>query len=134
MNQQTNGTVRKSQLSDETIRSLMPAVDISTLHLTNAQVLIYHEDQNKKSGESTKTAGGIILTDKALEEAYLDKITIGTIVAIGPQIQDKEIQPGKRALFYRATSDGGIKGTDDKIYVLFNEYNIRGILPAEVSE
>jgi len=118
----------KRQLDDKTIRSLMPAIDIGNLHLTGAQILIFHEDQNKRKDETT--AGGVILTDSAVEEARLDKITVGTIVKLGPQIQDQEIQVGKQALFFRQMSEGGIKGLDDKIYVLFNEYNIKGVLPA----
>ena len=116
------------QLDDKTIRSLMPAIDINALHLTGAQVLIYHEDQNKKKDETT--AGGIMLTDKTLEKAKMDKLTVGTIIKVGPQIQDLEIKVGKQALIYRHQSEGGLKGIDDQIYVLFNEYNIRGILPA----
>jgi co-chaperonin GroES (HSP10) len=116
------------QLDDKTIRSLMPAIDIKALHITGAQVLIYHEDQNKKKDETT--AGGIMLTDKTLEKAKMDKLTIGTIIKVGPQVQDPEIQVGKQALIYRHQSEGGLKGTDDTIYVLFNEYNIRGVLPA----
>ena len=116
------------QLDDKTIRSLMPAIDINALHLTGAQVLIYHEDQNKKKDETT--AGGIMLTDKTLEKAKMDKLTVGTIIKVGPQIQDSEIKVGKQALIYRHQSEGGLKGIDDQIYVLFNEYNIRGVLPA----
>lgn len=116
------------QLDDKTIRSLMPAIDINALHLTGAQVLIYHEDQNKKKDETT--AGGIMLTDKTLEKAKMDKLTVGTIIKVGPQIQDPEIKVGKQALIYRHQSEGGLKGIDDQIYVLFNEYNIRGVLPA----
>ena len=116
------------QLDDKTIRSLMPAIDINALHLTGAQVLIYHEDQNKKKDETT--AGGIMLTDKTLEKAKMDKLTVGTIIKVGPQIQDPEIKVGKQVLIYRHQSEGGLKGIDDQIYVLFNEYNIRGVLPA----
>ena len=121
-------TKPEPQLDDKTIRSLMPAIDIANLHLTGAQVLIYHEDENKKKDETT--AGGIMLTDKTLQRAKLDKLTVGTIIKIGPQVQDTEIQVGKQALFFRHMSEGGLKGLDDTIYVLFNEYNLRGILPA----
>ena len=120
----------KRQLDDKTIRSLMPAIDIDNLHLTGAQILIHHEDQNKKTDETT--TGGVILTDSAVEEARLDKLTVGTIIKVGPQIQDPEIKAGKQALIYRHKSEGGLKGVDDQIYVLFNEYNIRGVLPALV--
>ena len=116
----------KVQLDDKTIRSLMPAIDISKLHLKGDLILIYHEDQNKE----TKTSGGISLTDKTLQEARLDKITIGTIIAVGSQIIDPDIAIGRQAIFYRHDSSGGIKGLDDKVYVLFREYGIYGTLPA----
>lgn len=125
-----------SQLSDEMIRSLMPEMNIKDLHLTGQQLLIFHEDQNMKREDSKPlmTPGGIQLTDKSSKEVYLGMITTGTIIKIGPQIQDKEMQPGKKAVFFRSLSEGSIKDADGKIYVLFNEYNIRGILPGEKTE
>lgn len=120
---------RKPQLDDKTIRSLMPAIDISKLHLKGDLVLIYHEDQNN---QETKTAGGISLTEKTLQEAKLDKLTTGVIVLTGSGIVDPDIAVGRQALFYRHDSTGGIKGLDDKIYVLFREYAIYGTLPAPI--
>lgn len=114
------------QLDDKTIKSLMPAIDITKLRLKGDKVLIYHEDQNRE----TKTAGGVIMTDKTLEKARLDKLTLGTIVTVGNNMIDPDVAVGRQALFYRQHSEGGIKGTDDKVYVLFSEYNIYGTLPA----
>lgn len=120
-------TARKVNLDDKTIRSLMPAIDISKLKLTGAVVLIFHEDQNNTD---VKTAGGISLTEKSMQEAKLDKLTTGTIVAVGNGITDPDIAVGRQAIFFRHNSEGGIKGLDDKVYVLFREYAIWGTLPA----
>lgn len=129
-----NETRKEAPLSDELIKSVMTSIDIKELHLTGQQILIYHDDQNKQEGEKL-TQGGVIMSEQIverLEKARLEKITTGTIVAIGPTISDKEIQVGKQALFFRHASEGGIKGMDGNIYVLFQEYNIRGVLPAPV--
>lgn len=120
------GTRQEPQLDDKTIKSLMPAINIAELSLKGDKVLIYHEDQNKE----TKTSGGISLTEKTIQKARLDKLTTGVIIAVGNQIVDPKVAVGRQALFYRAHSEGGIKGTDDNVYVLFSEYNLYGTLPA----
>ncbi len=118
---------QEPQLDEKTTKSLMIPIDINALHLTGNQVLILHEEQNREA--LATTSGGILLSEKSTEKVRMGMITNGTVIKVGPKVEDPNIQPGKQALFFRHESEGGIKGTDDLVYIIYREYNIKGVYP-----
>lgn len=119
----------QGSITEEQVKNLMLEVNLDTFELCSDKVLIYHD----KKDVQDKTEGGVFLSDAARDEirkAAIGMITSGVIVATGPDVKNPNIAVGRQAIFYRQNSEGGIKGTDGQVYVIFGEYHIIGTLPA----
>lgn len=69
-----------------------------------------------------KSAGGIILTEKSVEERRRLGLSSGEIITKGSQCSE-ETQVGQKVFFAWDLGQGMVRSNDD-VYLIFEEYNI----------
>lgn len=98
----------------------LPEIDLATFSTYGDKILIKPADLT-----TLKTAKGIHLGDKSVDEIVSTVITAGEVILVGPDVKNKSIVPGITVYFYRQNSEGAFRSGSDALFV-FNEYHLFG--------
>ena len=109
----------------------LPEVDLSTFTPCQDMLMVRHIE-----AEELKTSGGVILGDKTAEEYRKTVMARGEVIAVGPEIKNKNIVKGATVYYYRQNSTSAVR-VAIQAYYIFNEYHIMAVdvsAPIMVSE
>lgn len=98
---------------------MLPEIDVRTFVPKGNRLLV------KPYTLTSDKIGSVIAADDTKLKMQKMLINKGVIVSIGPNVEDKLLQPGIEVFFFRGNSAGGLREGNQEL-LLFQEFAIEG--------